>query len=157
MKKLGILLTFLLGPVYLKAQDVPLVKYDRLGSIIGQPGDEVRVINFWATWCKPCVKELPLFKNLAEGGHIEVHLVSLDYADNLDKVNQFVSTNNYKDLNVILLDEIDYNSWIDKVDSSWSGAIPATLIIHPKTGKRLFVEGEIKDGALERYIDQVSN
>ncbi|UII28412.1 TlpA family protein disulfide reductase [Fulvivirga maritima] len=157
MKKLGFILVTFLYSVGLQAQDVPVVKYDRLSSVIDQSGDEIRVINFWATWCKPCVKELPLFKSLSEEDKAEVHLVSLDYADNLDKVNEFVSANNYADLNVILLDEIDYNSWIDKVDNSWSGAIPATLIINPKSGKRLFVEGEMKDGALERYIKQVSN
>ncbi len=53
---------------------------------------------------------------------------------------------------VLLLDDIDYNSWIDKVDKSWSGAIPATLIFNPRTGKRKFVEKELKEGELENLI-----
>ena len=57
---------------------------------------------------------------------------------------------------VLLLDEIDYNSWIDKVDPSWSGAIPATLIINHKTGQRRFLERELKTGELEQIIKQLT-
>jgi hypothetical protein len=49
---------------------------------------------------------------------------------------------------VLLLDDIDYNSWIDKVDKSWSGAIPATLIINPRTGKEICGE-ELKEASLK--------
>ena len=82
---------------------------------------------------------------------LRLRLINLDYADKLDKVNEFMVRKNIQS-DVLLLDDIDYNSWIDKVDKSWSGAIPATLIINPRTGKRKFVEKELKEGELENLI-----
>lgn len=57
---------------------------------------------------------------------------------------------------VYLLDEIDGNTWIDKVEPSWSGAIPATLIINHATGEKAFVEHELKEGELEKLIEEIS-
>jgi hypothetical protein len=56
---------------------------------------------------------------------------------------------------VLLLDEIDYNSWIDKVDKRWGGAIPATLVINQKTGKRKFIDKELAEGQLEELISEL--
>ena len=55
------------------------------------------------------------------------------------------------------MDEIDYNLWIDLVDPSWSGAIPATLIIEPATGKRIFLEKEFENGELEKDYQKFIN
>src|SRR5690606_25369476 len=116
----------------------------------------IHVVNFWAPWCAPCIEELPLFEQLhrTTNEQVKVVLVNLDFADKLEKVNSFIAR---KDITakVLLLDEIDYNSWIDKVDPAWSGAIPATLIFNAKTGRRKFVEGELKEGDLDKLIAQV--
>ncbi|UII22174.1 TlpA family protein disulfide reductase [Fulvivirga ligni] len=158
MKNLSLILLFTLSfAAVAKAQEVPVVKYDKLEALIKESGEKVKVINFWATWCGPCVKELPLFQTLSSQGNVDVHLVSLDYADAIDKVNKFVDRKGYGEMDIMLLDEIDYNSWIDRVDKSWSGAIPATLIINPETGKRVFVEGELKKEQLEKHIKELSN
>ncbi|MEM7109196.1 MAG: TlpA family protein disulfide reductase [Bacteroidota bacterium] len=142
-----------------KAQnDADIIKFDRLDQLIKESGERIKVINFWATWCGPCIKELPYFeaarKNYAD--KISVHLVSLDFADQIAKVNKFVERKGMKS-SIYLLDEIDYNSWIDKVDKNWSGAIPATLVINEKTGERKFVESELTDdelkGLIENFID----
>lgn len=139
------------------AQQATVVKFDRIQSLIELKSPEIQVINFWATWCAPCVKELPLFEKLNAGGNpsIRVTLVNLDYVDKLDKVNAFMKRKEIRS-NVLLLDEIDYNSWIDKVDKNWGGAIPATLIVNPKTGQRKFLEKELKEGDLERLISELS-
>jgi thiol-disulfide isomerase/thioredoxin len=133
-----------------------VIKFDHLEKVIGTPSDKILVINFWATWCAPCVKELPLFEKLQEerSDRVKVTLINLDYADKLEKVNAFIARKKIK-AEVLLLDEIDYNTWIDKVDKSWSGAIPATLIIYPKTGHRKFVEKELVEGDLEKLIMEV--
>lgn len=133
-----------------------VIKFDHLEKVIGAPSDKIQVINFWATWCAPCVKELPLFEKLQEErpDQVKVTLINLDYADKLERVNAFIARKKMK-AEVLLLDEIDYNTWIDKVDKSWSGAIPATLIIYPKTGHRKFVEKELLEGDLEKLIMEV--
>jgi len=82
---------------------------------------------------------------------VKVTLINLDFVDKLATVNAFINRKSMKS-EVLLLDEIDYDSWIDKVDKSWGGAIPATLFINHKTGQRKFVDRELKEGDLERVI-----
>lgn len=98
--------------------------------------DETLVINFWATWCKPCVEELPYFEQLAEETDVRVVMVSLDFKkDVATKLKRFVEERKLK-LPVIALADGDYDAWIDRVDPSWGGAIPVTLIRRGK--KQLF-------------------
>jgi thiol-disulfide isomerase/thioredoxin len=135
------------------AQEATVVKFDAVQKILNTTSEQIQVINFWATWCAPCVKELPLLEkiNAQKDVNTKITLINLDYADKLAKVNAFMVDKNIQS-DVLLLDEIDYNSWIDKVDKAWSGAIPATLIFNPKTGQRRFVEKELKEGELEEMI-----
>lgn len=132
-----------------------VIKYPALDALMKKQEGPVQVINFWATWCGPCVKELPMFEQVhANNPSVKVTLINLDFADKLDKVDAFIARKNMKS-DVLLLDEIDYNSWIDKVDKSWEGAIPATLIYNPATGKRIFTQHELKEGELEKLIASV--
>jgi thiol-disulfide isomerase/thioredoxin len=148
-----ILLILLFAPQFGFAQHASVVKIDRLEAIIEAESDQIQIINFWATWCAPCVKELPLFEalNAKNDPLVKVVLINLDFVDKLDQVNAFINRKNIKS-EVLLLDEIDYNSWIDRVDKSWGGAIPATLFINQKTGQRKFVDKELKEGDLETVI-----
>jgi thiol-disulfide isomerase/thioredoxin len=137
---------------------VEVIKIEGLQNLIAERNHEVHVINFWATWCKPCVKEMPQFIELAEAHpEVTISLVSLDYLDNLDdKVIPYLDKKEIK-LRTLLMDEIDYNLWIDMVDPSWSGAIPSTLIIEPATGKRIFLEKEFENGELEEDFQKFIN
>lgn len=148
-----LILLFLLASQNLIAQKAAVIKFDGLQKILDTKSNQIQVINFWATWCAPCIKELPLLEKLnAENDfNAKITLINLDYADKVDKVDAFITRKNIRS-EVLLLDEIDYNSWIEKVDKGWSGAIPATLIFDPKTGKRKFVEKELKEGELEELI-----
>lgn len=151
-----LILILLLLSTAASAQKASVVKFDVLQKLIESRNKEIKVINFWATWCAPCVKELPLFEalNAASPNGVEVTLVNLDFADKIDKVNSFLARKNMKST-VLLLDEVDYNKWIDKVDKSWSGAMPATLIVNSSTGKRRFIERELAEGELEKLINEV--
>jgi hypothetical protein len=75
------------------------------------------------------VKEIPLFEKLKQDNtNIDITLVSMDFDLDPDpaKVERFVTRKNLKN-KVVILAETDPNSWIDKIDKSWSGALPATL------------------------------
>src|SRR5690606_240818 len=100
--------------------------------------DSIYVINFWATWCKPCIKELPAFEKLASdysAEKVKVLLVSLDFSDKLKtQVIPFIKKNNIQS-EVVLLDDPDANNWIPKVSVEWSGAIPATIIYNKDNRK----------------------
>ncbi|WP_228450826.1 TlpA disulfide reductase family protein [Chryseolinea soli] len=155
MRKPLVLLCLLVASAA-SAQQANVIKFDKLQALIDSKSDQVQVINFWATWCAPCVKELPLLEklNATNDPTVKVTLINLDFADKLEKVNAFIARKNMK-TDVLLLDEIDYNTWIDKVDKSWGGAIPATLIINPKNGRRKFLDKELQEGDLEKLIAEV--
>ena len=106
--------------------------FDDFAEAIAPDNDKIYVVNFWATWCAPCVKELPYFEELnsKENDLIEVVLVSLDFANQLEKrLRPFAAKKGLKSRLVHLADP-KTNSWIDRVDPSWSGTIPATIIYH---------------------------
>ncbi len=138
------------------AQEIPVIKMKDLESVLSSKEHEIQVINFWATWCGPCVSEIPYFEAVTaqQKPEINVVLINLDFAAQIDRVKKFVKRRNLQST-VLLLDEIDYNSWIDRVEKSWSGAIPATLIINTRTGKRKFVGQELKEGELQRLIEEM--
>jgi len=160
MRMIRCVFTFLVlfGAQLCAAQEVRIIKFQELEKIIHTESSQIQVINFWATWCGPCVKELPVFEKLNSQGRsdVKVTLINLDFADQLKKVNTFLERKNVKS-ETLLLDEIDYNSWIDKVDESWGGAIPATLVINSRTGQRKFVEKELTEAELENLIADVYN
>jgi thiol-disulfide isomerase/thioredoxin len=120
--------------------------------------EKIQVINFWATWCGPCVKEIPMFESLTAAGRpdLTVTLVSLDLDldPNPEKVYKFIARKAIKS-QVLLLNEADPNSWINRIEKSWSGALPATLIINQKTGKRKFIGKELKEGELEKLLIEI--
>jgi thiol-disulfide isomerase/thioredoxin len=154
-----LVLFFLLCSSSVFSQSAESVKLVDLQKIIQTTGDRILVINFWATWCAPCIKEIPYFEKLnAEDKNAEVILVSMDYDldPNTEKVNRFVTRKKIKS-RVLVLTENDPNSWIDKIDKRWSGALPATLVVNRKTGKRELTQGELGEGELEKLIAKVKN
>lgn len=157
MKAFSISIILLVSMITLRAQTAELIKIGDIQKMVEGKSDKIQVLNFWATWCAPCIKELPLFEEMnINRSDVEVSLVSidLDLDPNPDKVHRFVARKKLKS-NVYILDERDPNSWINKIDESWSGAIPATLVVNLANGKRRFIERELKEGDLEEIIESV--
>jgi len=137
------------------AQQVGLYKKDGLLKRIYNHSDTTYIVNFWATWCKPCVAELPEFErfNQAYGkGPVKVLLVSLDFREDLHKrLMPFLQKNTYSS-EVILLDESNGNDFIDQICPEWSGAIPATIITAKNKQKFVFFEKKVTFDLLEEEL-----
>jgi len=139
-------------------QTVQVIHMDDLESWFQKDDDVLYVINFWATWCRPCVAELPYFDDL--GKHykdkpVQVLLVSLDFVDDLEsRVQPFLKKKKPKSA-VYLLDEDKPNQWIGKVDETWSGAIPATIFVNKKQDIRVFHEGDFTKEELFEKVESL--
>jgi thiol-disulfide isomerase/thioredoxin len=139
------------------AQVTVYEKFADFEKAVIKEDENVYVINFWATWCAPCIKELPHFEKLhADNKKVKVILVSLDSRKDLEKkLIPFIERKKLT-ANVLLLSDKDYNSWLPKIDKDWSGAIPATLIIQGK--KNLFAEREFESFTeLNDYVNTFIN
>lgn len=143
-------------PIHIYKKDSVTVKgYDFAGleHFLTQKNDTTYVVNFWATWCVPCVEELPHFEKLNEkykDNKVKVLLVSIDMHKMVeDRLIPFIKKNNIKS-DVVLLRDPDSNSWIPKVDSTWSGAIPATVIYNKD--RRKFYEKSFTYEELEKEV-----
>jgi thiol-disulfide isomerase/thioredoxin len=141
------------------AQQASIVKYEDLAKMMARQNDTTYIFNFFATWCQPCVEEFPIFKPFMEHrDHDKVKLifVSLDFTkDYKTRLLPFLKKNHVRN-EVVLLDETDYNSWIDRVDSTWDGGLPATFIINNgKHFQKMFAQAFTYDGivsSIERYL-----
>lgn len=104
-------------------------------------------------WCVPCVKELPYIEQYAnKNPAVEILLISLDFPEDIDtKLKPFLKQQNISS-KVILLDDPDANTWIDKIDPNWSGAIPFTIIFNKE--KRAFFEHTF--ASLEELEDTIT-
>ena len=161
MRWLSILLvisTFSIVPVEMNAQSVPVIGLDDLETRLENGADTTFVVNFWATWCGPCVKELPYFEVLEKANSrdaFKVLLVSLDFVNQLDsKVVPFVEKKKLVS-EVVLMDEDRPNEWIPRVSEKWSGALPATLFVNTQKKTRHFHEGSFEEGDLEKLLIEI--
>lgn len=138
------------------AQNVPIVNRGDLYALVGAHDDTLRVVNFWATWCGPCVAEMPHFEKLERhkgSQKLQVIFVSLDFPSQLQKrVVPFVKKRKLQ-AQVLLFDGGDPNEWIDKIEPRWTGSIPATLFLYK--GKRIFYEGPLTEQELLSYVNQI--
>lgn len=131
---------------------IPIMDYDEFKPMIQVADDKkLHVFNFWATWCKPCVEELPYFEELNQKyDEVEVTLVSLDFPNKLS--SQVVPFANKHQLvsNIVLLDDTRSHFWIPDIDENWSGAIPATLMF--SKNEKVFFEKAFTFEELETEI-----
>lgn len=122
---------FIFLSAYSFSQTVEVVTFDELEAVIEENQEQTVVYNFWATWCRPCLMELPHFKEAEENFHDQVSFifVSLDFEDKKEKVQTALSSRGFKGTHYLL--NGDPNEWIDKIDPSWQGDIPYTFLVKP--------------------------
>ncbi|UMB53250.1 TlpA family protein disulfide reductase [Lutibacter sp. A64] len=118
---------------------IPVYNFSELEPLLYTDSEKIHIVNFWAMWCAPCVKELPIFQAYEKNNeNVEMIFVSLDFPEDIEtKLKPFLEKKGITS-KVVLLDDPDANTWIDKIDPNWSGAIPFTIVFNKN--KRSFHE-----------------
>lgn len=160
IRKLSLLILFILS-VQIQAQStLQYSSFSDLQTSLLKDQEHIIVLNFWATWCKPCVAELPDFEKLnidfKEKG-VKVVLANLDFHSKTAEVVPAFMLDRKIQSNVVHITDQDPNDYINKADVTWSGAIPATVIYY-KGEKVWFFEGqtdyETLKSIISKYIQQ---
>lgn len=125
-----LILFFTLTTSGLMAQEIKTVKYEQMVETIAQKGEKLTIVNFWATWCGPCIEEIPhfidVFNQNRTSANLDIVFVSLDRVASIDEVKEFAKEHNMPG-ELLLLDDVKrFNEWIPKVHPDWEGNLPAT-------------------------------
>jgi thiol-disulfide isomerase/thioredoxin len=163
MRKWVSILAVLLFAAVASGQKIRSIKATDMEKIIADSKGPL-IINMWATWCKPCIEELPYFieevnkhntglqNSDAKADSIQIILISLDFKEDYPgNIAAFAKKRNFN-APVMWLDETNADYFCPKLDAKWSGAIPATLFINNKTGYRNFVEEQISHEKLKEIM-----
>jgi thiol-disulfide isomerase/thioredoxin len=152
----GVLL-YSMMPAISYGQSARIIHWPEMQAMLADSTDSLTVINFWATWCKPCVQELPYFEKARAafaGKPVRFRYISLDFASDFkSRLLPFISRK-MPGAQVYLLDETDYNAWIDKVEPTWGGSIPITLFLNNPKKIRKFAPSEL---GYEQLIQNISS
>jgi thiol-disulfide isomerase/thioredoxin len=154
MKRLLFFASLTLMITSVDAQPIKRWKMDDLLQYV-DTNDSVLVINFWATFCGPCIAEIPYFHSITnkyKKENVKLLLVSLDFKEYYPKrIRDFADKRKYT-AEIVWLDEEKPDDFCPRIDTKWTGSMPATLFVNKKTGYRKFVEAEMKPEDLEKEI-----
>lgn len=155
MQKSLYILLLLFSTSVSRAQKIPQWNIVNVVNYFSKDNDTTYIINFWSTWCKPCLEEIPYMQKIVnkyKDQKIKFLMVSLDtkkvYGQNLTKVIKARKIT----APVVWLNETDADVYCPKIDSSWGGALPATLFINNKANYKKFFEGQMSENEFEKEI-----
>jgi thiol-disulfide isomerase/thioredoxin len=139
------------------AADLRLVKDPSKVKSVFPPAAKIRVLNLWATWCAPCVAEMPDFRAIDAAFGREVALVGVSMDDMLtDAESAKVAA--FLDKQKIGYPNVYYKGSPDALVKAlnFDGALPATIVYDGK-GKELWrVSGQIdRDETIARLREQL--
>jgi thiol-disulfide isomerase/thioredoxin len=140
-----------------QSQDIPTWKIDDLEKFIKQ-STKPTVVNFWATYCKPCIEEIPHFQKLVkeyEADSVQLLLVSLDMEEMYPAAIKSFAERFKFTAPIAFLNETNADIFCPRVDEKWSGAIPATLFVNNNTGYRKFFEKAMSEQSFEAELKNV--
>ncbi|MBC8173595.1 MAG: TlpA family protein disulfide reductase [Chitinophagales bacterium] len=139
------------------SQNFKKVPFDELEQFLASDNDTLYIVNFWATWCKPCLEEMPYFEQIGlekKNEKVKVILVSVDTESRWEaSLSPFITKRNVQS-EVWSLYNKKPGDWIDRISPQWSGAIPGTLFMI--NGKKYFYEKEFTYEELIATIQSIN-
>jgi thiol-disulfide isomerase/thioredoxin len=139
------------------AQTIRKIKITDLEQTIAQ-SDHPLIVNFWATFCVPCVKEIPYFQSTVaryQEEQVELILVSLDLPDYYPaKIASFAQGRGFT-ARIVWLDETNADYFCPRVDPKWSGGIPSSLFLNNKTHYRRFFDRQLTEPQVDLEIKKM--
>ena len=137
--------------------EIKVVKIEELKKVYVKQNDTTYVINFFATWCGPCMMEMPILNKFYEehqNTNVQLIFVSLDNAGALKKLPSKMKKLGVQ-APVYLLNESTDFSWLPYIDKRWQGSIPATMVVNGKKNIKAFFETPMEKGQLEFYLKKL--
>lgn len=133
------------------AEASPLVVPPLSGTSAPPPGGKWRWFNVWATWCQPCIEEMPLLtawqKQLAgEGLTVELVFVSADESDELVEAYRKSHPQTPPSLRLEKSDSLQ--SWLENIGVGANAPIPIHLLVDPSSKVRCVRAGQVKESDL---------
>ena len=156
-KRINILLLTILVSTIARAQNIRKVKINDVIKM-ADTSTVPLVINFFATWCRPCVEELPWFVKSTpnyKDKQVKLVLVSLDYAEDYPKGIVAFAKKNGINSEIVWLDEADPNYFCPKIDKRWEGTIPVSLMVNNKQHLKMFYDHQLPEKQLKLALDKL--
>jgi thiol-disulfide isomerase/thioredoxin len=155
MKKEAILIAIFFIMYTVQGQTIPKWKITDVVDYYSKNNDSIYIINFWSTYCQPCIEEIPYLQRISkqyEAQKVKLVLVSLDVASFYPKkLKSFVSKRKFT-AQVVWLNETNADIFCPAIDAKWSGAIPATIIVNNKKGYKQFYEEQFTPSQFEEAV-----
>ncbi len=158
MRKILIIGCLIVAGLSVSGQAIKKIKITELEKTIRESKTPL-IVSFWATYCKPCIAEIPYMQKAVKDhvkDGVKLLLVSLDLKEDYRKIKSFAAKRKFT-APIVWLDETNADYFCPKVDNAWSGALPATLFINNNTGYRKLYEEQIKEEKLEKEIMAILN
>lgn len=133
--------------------DVVPITAEQLRTVVGKATNQVVLVHFWATWCRPCRESFPALVRLAKAyppSLLRIILVSADAEQDMPAVVKYLAQQGVQEPSYLALRLND--DFIKSVSAEWSGALPASFFFVPGQGLVKWWEGA---HAYEQYADTV--
>jgi thiol-disulfide isomerase/thioredoxin len=151
------IIIFLFCLTKIHAQQVRSIKVTELASTIKESKTPL-IVNFWATFCVPCLQEIPYFQELTQqykSRNVSLIFVSLDLRDAYPTKVTEMAKKLKLIFPVVWLDETNADYFCPKIDTSWTGGMPSSLFVNNATGYHKFFEDQLSREKLDKEIQEM--
>jgi peroxiredoxin len=134
--------------------ELSLIGKEGIAKLVAGDSENYRLINLWATWCGPCVTELPLLvdvNRMYRRRHFQLITISMDDPESKEDALKILKETHASTTNFIS-ELTDTDEFAEVFDEKWPGPLPYTILVSPEGEIVYRKEGEIDLRSLRREI-----